>query len=213
MTTLAASAPITLYAWNTPNGLKPAILLEELGLAYDIVPIDIGKGDQHAPSFRALNPNGKIPALVDGDVTLFESGAILLHLADKHDAFLPKDGQARADVLSWTFWQVGGLGPMMGQWGHFTRAPEAVPQAIERYLAESLRLLEVMEGRLQANAFLGGEAYSIADMMSYPWVAGGYRLLQKAPQERLPKLDAVRAWAESIGARPAVQAAKARFSG
>lgn len=127
---------LTLYTWNTPNGAKPVLLMEELGLEYALEMIDIGKGDQHTDAFRALNPNGKIPALVDGDLTLFESGAILMHLAEKHDAFLPKEPKARAATLSWTFWQVGGLGPMIGQWGHFSRLEETHEYALERYLAE-----------------------------------------------------------------------------
>ena len=201
----------TLYTWDTPNGQKPMIMLEELGLAYDLELIDIGKGAQHAEAFRAVSPNGKIPALVDGGVRVFESGAILLHLAENHGAFLPASGQARADALAWTFWQVGGLGPMIGQWGHFSRASEVVPYAIERYLAESVRLLEVLEARLARNAYLAGEAYTIADMMSYPWVKGGYQFLAKASADRLPPLAATHAWLASIDARPAVQAAMARL--
>ncbi|MEM6712578.1 MAG: glutathione S-transferase N-terminal domain-containing protein [Pseudomonadota bacterium] len=204
-------ASITLYTWNTPNGKKPAILLEELSLTYELVMINIGKGDQRTPEFRALNPNGKIPALVDEDVTLFESGAILVHLAQKHGAFLPQDPQARAHALSWTFWQVGGLGPMMGQWGYFTRIDEEVPHAIERYLAESIRLLEVVEARLQENEYLAGTDYSIADMMVYPWIVSGYRLIDNAPASRVPPLSALREWAKRIGERPAVQAANARL--
>ncbi|MFK7792747.1 MAG: glutathione S-transferase N-terminal domain-containing protein [Devosiaceae bacterium] len=202
---------ITLHTWNTPNGQKPAIMLEELGLTYDVVMVDIGKGDQHQPGFRKLSPNSKIPALVDGDVTLFESGAILMHLAEKHGQFLPTQGQARADALAWTFWQVGGLGPMMGQWGHFLRAEEKVPYAIERYLAESIRLLEVMEERLSANAHLAGNDYTIADMMIFPWLKGGYQFLSKATSDRLPALTATRAWIDTIDARPAVQAGLARL--
>lgn len=202
---------LTLYTWDTPNGLKPAILLEELGLDYAVEPIDIGKGDQHTQAFRALNPNGKIPALVDDDLTLFESGAILVHLAEKHGAFLPEGGRERADTLSWTFWQVGGLGPMIGQWGHFSRLEDKHAYAIERYLAESIRLLEVMECRLAQGPYLAGEPYTIADMMSYPWVKGGYRFLSKASQDRLPPLKAVRSWVERIGEREAVQRAEARL--
>ncbi len=202
---------LTLYAWNTPNGQKPAILLEELGLTYDLVMIDIGKGDQHKDDFRVISPNSKIPALVDGEQTMFESGAILMHLAEKHGRFLPMSGQARIDTLVWTFWQVGGLGPMIGQWGHFSRAEEKIPYAIERYLAESIRLLEVMEEQLSKNAFLAGEEYTIADMMSFPWVKGGYQFINKASPDRLPPLTATRAWVETIDARPAVQAALKRL--
>ena len=202
---------LTLYAWNTPNGQKPAILLEELGLTYDLVMVDIGKGDQHTDDFRAISPNSKIPALVDGEQTMFESGAILMHLAEKHGRFLPMSGQARIETLVWTFWQVGGLGPMIGQWGHFSRAEEKIPYAIERYLAESIRLLEVMEAQLSKNAFLAGDEYTIADMMSFPWVKGGYQFINKASPDRLPPLTATRAWVETIDARPAVQAALKRL--
>lgn len=202
---------LTLYTWDTPNGAKPAILLEELGLDYTLERIDISKGDQHSDAFRAINPNGKIPALIDGELTLFESGAILMHLAEKHGRFLPTEGKARAETLSWTFWQVGGLGPMIGQWGHFSRLEEKHDYSIERYLAESIRLLEVMEGRLAQVPYLGGEEYTIADMMSYPWVVGGYRFMSKASPDRLPPLTAVRAWVDRIGAREAVQRAEARM--
>lgn len=202
---------LTLHTWNTPNGQKPAIMLEELGLSYDVVMVDIGKGEQHEAGFRAISPNGKIPALVDGDQTMFESGAILMHLAEKYGQFLPTSGQARTDALVWTFWQVGGLGPMIGQWGHFSRLEEKHPYAIERYLAESIRLLEVMEERLAGNAYLAGEDYTIADMMSFPWVKGGYKFLSTASPDRLPPLEATRAWVETIDARPAVQTALARL--
>lgn len=202
---------LTLYAWNTPNGQKPAILLEELGLTYDLVMVDIGKGDQHKDDFRAISPNSKIPALVDGEQTMFESGAILMHLAEKHGKFLPTSGKARIETLVWTFWQVGGLGPMIGQWGHFSRAEEKIPYAIERYLTESIRLLEVMEEQLADNAFLAGDDYTIADMMSFPWVKGGYQFINKASPDRLPPLAATRAWVETIEARPAVQAALTRL--
>ena len=203
---------ITLHTWNTPNGQKPAILLEELGLDYDIVRVDIGAGAQDTPAFRALSPNGKIPALIDGDVTLFESGAILLHLAQKHAAFLPEGGQARADALAWTFWQVGGLGPMIGQWGHFLMAPENLPYAIERFLAETLRLYSVLEARLGAQPYLAGDTYSIADMMSFPWAKGGLSYLEGAAADRLPPLPATRRWIAEIEARPAVARAAARLA-
>lgn len=204
---------ITLHTWNTPNGQKPAIALEELGLPYDIALVDIGAGAQNAPAFRDLSPNGKIPALVDGDVTLFESGAILLHLAQTHGRFLPEDPQARADALAWTFWQVGGLGPMIGQWGHFLMAKEPQPYAIERFLAEVLRLLEVLETRLQAQTYLAGAEYSIADMMTFPWVRGGLNYLERAAADRLPPLTATRTWMAGIEARPAVQRALKRIAG
>lgn len=202
---------ITLHTWNTPNGQKPAILLEELGLDYDIAPVDIGAGAQHGATFRGLSPNGKIPALTDGDVTIFESGAILLHLAQRHGRFLPDAPQARADALAWTFWQVGGLGPMMGQWGHFLMAKDPQPYATERYLAETLRLLEVMEARLAAHPYLAGAEYSIADMMSFPWVKGGLGFLEARAADRLPPLPNLRRWMDRVAARPAVARALARL--
>lgn len=204
---------LTLYTWNTPNGLKPAILLEELGLAYDIALINIGKGDQHQPDFLKISPNNKIPALVDGDIKLFESGAILMHLAEKHGQFLPVSGSARADTLAWTFWQVGGLGPIFGQWGHFYNQQETHAYALERYLVESIRLLEVLDKQLEENSYVAGDDYTIADMMIFPWIKGGYRFLQNAPQERLPKLAATRTWMAKVAERPAVKAAIARLKG
>lgn len=204
---------LTLHTWNTPNGLKPAILLEELGLEYEVALVDISKGDQHQPAFRHISPNGKIPALVDGDITLFESGAILMHLAEKHGQFLPVSGPERAEALAWTFWQTGGLGPIFGQWGHFHNLPETHDYALERYLTESIRLLEVLEKQLADNAYVAGDSYSIADMMIFPWIKGGYRLLQNAPQDRLPELAATRAWTAKIADRPAVKTAIAGMKG
>jgi len=201
----------TLYAWNTPNGQKPAILLEELGLAYDVVPVDIGQGAQNAKAFLKVSPNAKIPALKDDDLSLFESGAILLHLAETHDQFLPQTGQARADTLAWSFWQVGGLGPMIGQWGHFLTADEELPYAIERYLTETIRLFTVLEHRLADSAYLGGAAYTIADMMSFPWARGGLIYLDRSAPERLPDLRHTRAWVSELEQRPAVQRAFAKL--
>ncbi|WP_299414776.1 glutathione S-transferase N-terminal domain-containing protein [uncultured Sulfitobacter sp.] len=202
---------IKLHTWNTPNGQKPAILLEELGLEYDVLPINIGAGVQHNADFRALSPNGKIPALQDDGITLFESGAIILHLAEKHGAFLPADGQARADALAWTFWQVGGLGPMIGQWGHFQMAPEKLPYAIERYLAETLRLFDVLEKRLAEQPYLAGGMYSVADIMTFPWAKGGLQFLDGAVADRLTPLAHTRRWIQQIDTRPAVVRALARL--
>ncbi len=201
----------TLYTWNTPNGQKPAILLEELGLTYDIKPVNIGNGDQNKADFLRLNPNAKIPALLEDETTLFESGAILLHLAEKNGKFLARDGQGHADVLAWTFWQVGGLGPMIGQWGHFLMAEEKLPYAIERYLAETIRLFEVLETRLTDATYLAGDAYSIADMMSFPWAKGGLQYLENAAADRLPDLTQTRRWIAEIDARPAVIAALSKL--
>lgn len=203
---------IALYTWNTPNGQKPAILLEELSLAYETKPVDIGAGEQHEAAFRAISPNGKIPALVDGDVSVFESGAILFYLAEQHGRFVPEGGQARADALAWTFWQVGGLGPMIGQWGHFLSADERLPYAIERYLSETLRLYGVLEARLTATVHLAGHDYSIADMMVFPWATGGLGYLESAAADRLPPLPATRKWIAGIEARPAVTRAMERLA-
>lgn len=203
---------ITLYTWTTPHGEKPVILLEELSVDYDLALIDISAGEQDADTFRRLNPNGKIPALEDDGVTYFESGAILLHLAEKHGRFLPANAQVRADALAWTFWQVGGLGPMIGQWGHFLMAKEPQPLAQERYLIETLRLLNVMEKHLSQRPYLAGEGYSIADMMCFPWVKGGLGFLEAKAAERLNDLPNLRRWMATIAKRPAVERAIARLA-
>lgn len=203
---------MVLHAWDTPNGQKPAILLEELGRDYDLRAVDITKGEQDGPAFRAISPNGKIPALEDGGVTLFESGAILVHLAVRCGRFLPTNGQERADALAWTFWQVGGLGPMIGQWGHFLMADGDHAYAQERFLAETLRLFDVLEGRLEKSPNLAGADYSIADMMVFPWAKGGLGYLQNAAADRLPPLSATRAWIDRIADRPAVARALERMS-
>lgn len=199
---------ITLHTWNTPNGQKPAIFLEEAGLNYTLVPIDIGRGDQNAPEFLDLNPNAKIPALIDDrgeqPVQVFESGAILTYLAEKEGKFLPHDLQARADALAWSFWQVGGLGPMIGQWGHFFMAEEKLPYAIERYLSETLRLFGVLESRLDNATYLAGEEYSIADMMIYPWASGGLKFLRSAAADRIPEILGIEQWIANVERRPAV---------
>ena len=198
---------IDLYTWTTPNGRKVSIFLEESGLPYRVHPVDIGKGDQHEPAFLAISPNNKIPAIVDrgrpdGDpVSIFESGAILIYLAEKTGRFLPAAGAARARTLQWLMFQMGGIGPMFGQAYHFRNAaPQKLDYAINRYVRETERLLAVMDGALADAAHLAGD-YSIADMASYPWVApvmaggGGYR-------ERFP---AVAAWLDRVGARDAVR--------
>ncbi|MFQ3667209.1 MAG: glutathione S-transferase N-terminal domain-containing protein [Sphingomonadaceae bacterium] len=197
-----------LYYWPTPNGHKVTLFLEEMALAYTLVPVNIRKGEQFADAFLRISPNNRMPALIDNDtgIHLFESGAILLYLAEKHHAFLPDAGQERAEVLQWLFWQVAGLGPMMGQAGHFRNdAPEKLPYAIERYTNESLRLLKVMDKRLADRPFLAGESYSIADMAAYPWAAIGSRLLEGGPE--MPNLHR---WVESIAGRDATQKAYAR---
>jgi len=168
---------IDFYFWTTPNGHKPLLFLEESGLDYNIVPVNISKGEQFDPEYLKISPNNRIPAIVDfapeegsTPIAIFESGAILLYLADKTGKFIPEDLAGRADVLQWLFWQMGGLGPMLGQHLHFSSyAPEKIPYAIERYRNELLRLYSVMDKRLADRDFLAGP-YSIADMASYPWI-------------------------------------------
>lgn len=201
---------ITLYTWTTPNGRKISILLEELGIAYEVKPINIGANEQFAPAFLAVSPNNKIPAIVDsegpdGPLSVFESGAILTYLADKHGRFLPATGAARWKTMEWLAWQVGGLGPMLGQLGYFAgRAPEKLPLAINRFVEESQRLLKVMDGRLQEAPYLGGD-YSIADIAAYPWVAGAASVTEGPLAATFAELTATRRWMGAIAARPAVQ--------
>jgi GST-like protein len=198
---------IDLYTWKTPNGRKPVIALEELQLDYIIKPVDISRDEQFQPAFVAISPNSKIPGMVDHDtsVTLFESGAILQYLADKTGKLLPTSGAARYTTLQWLNWQVGGVGPMFGQLGFFAnRAKEKLPLAIERYLTESKRLLDVLEQRLARSAYVGSDEYSIADIAIYPWVDGAINanptLLADARSQR-PSMDR---WMTSLAARPAV---------
>ncbi|MBO0664493.1 glutathione S-transferase N-terminal domain-containing protein [Jiella sp. MQZ9-1] len=196
---------IDFYTWKTPNGEKPMIMLEECGLEYRLHMIDISAGEQKTPDYLAINPNGKIPAIVDHDgdepVTVFESGAILLHLADKTGRFLPAKGAARGQALSWTFFQSGGTGPMIGQWFHFsTGAPDKLPYAIERFRNEAFRLLGVLDQRLSGRDFLAGD-YSIADIMNVGWIRAGLPKLKEAGAGELPALTA---WLERVDARPAV---------
>lgn len=199
---------IDLYYWPTPNGWKISIMLEECGLEYRLVPVDIGRGDQFKPEFLAISPNNRMPAIVDHDVdgepvSVFESGAILMYLAEKTGRFLPADPRARIDVLQWLFWQVGGLGPMAGQAGHFTNyAPEKIEYGIKRYGDEYNRLLGVIDKQLAGKDYLCGE-YSIADMASWPWVAVHERLNQS-----LEEFPNVTAWDTRMKARPAVTTGK-----
>ncbi|MGH8077731.1 MAG: glutathione S-transferase N-terminal domain-containing protein, partial [Lysobacter sp.] len=169
---------IDLYYWGTPNGLKLKLFMEETRLPHRIVPVDIGAGDQFKPAFLAISPNNRIPAMVDHDpadggapLSLFESGAMLLYLAEKTGRFLPIDPRGRAEVLQWLFWQVGGLGPMAGQNGHFNvYAPEKVPYAIDRYTRETARLYGVLDRRLADREHIAGDDYTIADIACYPWI-------------------------------------------
>lgn len=203
---------IELYYWPTPNGHKITIFLEETGLDYRIVPVDIRKGDQFKPDFLRLSPNNRMPAIIDhapadggAALSVFESGAILVYLAEKTGRFLPGDLRGRFDTLQWLFWQMGGLGPMAGQNHHFTQyAPEKIPYAIERYVNETNRLYGVLDRRLADRPFVAGD-YSIADMACYPWIRP-YKLQGQALED-FPHL---KRWFETVEARPAVERAYAR---
>jgi GST-like protein len=203
----AGEAPrIDLYFWPTPNTRKVAIFLEEAGLPYRTVLVDITSGDQHDPAFRVISPNGRIPALVDRrndpPVQIFESCAILLHLAEADGRFMPTDPQGRAAVSQWLFWQAAGLGPMAGQLSHFVNyAPSENVYSRERYASEYDRLLSVMDGQLQREPFLAG-AYSIADMACFPWV-----LTYRALEASLEGKPGLRRWFDLMKARPAVRRA------
>ena len=197
---------IDLHYWPTPNGHKVTLFLEEAALPYRIVPVDIGRGEQFRPEFLAIAPNNRMPAIVDHDpadggapVSLFESGAILLYLADKTGRFIPQDLRGRVEALQWLFWQMGGLGPMAGQNHHFSHyAPEKIPYAIDRYVNETNRLYGVLDNRLSDRPFLAGSDYSIADMASYPWIVPYERQGQDLAD--FPNLER---WFRSIEARPA----------
>ena len=199
---------LKLYTWKTPNGYKVPILLEELGLEYEIHPINISKGEQKTPEFLAINPNGKIPALVDeeaegGALTIFESGAILEYLAEKHDAFMPTDLRGKYLVQEWLMFQMAAIGPMFGQLAHFTRfAPEKIEYAITRYTDEAKRLAGVLNTRLSAAPFLAGE-YSIADIATWPWV----RALKGMEVIDFSEYPNVTKWFDEVEARDAVTAA------
>ena len=194
---------IDLYTWDTPNGQKPVLLLEEIGAQYEIVPVNILEGAQDDETFRAVNPNGKIPAMRDADLVIFESGAILLHFSEKSGRFMPQDPAARMTALSWIFWQVGGLGPMAGQWGHFARREERDAYAEKRYLDETLRLLAVLEKGLENDGWLAGGAYTIADMMAWPWANPLLGMFGASGAIGEGEFPAVRRWAEAIANREA----------
>lgn len=198
---------IDLYYWPTPNGWKISIFLEETGLPYRVVPVNIGRGEQFKPEFLAISPNNRMPAIVDDDppgggapISVFESGAILIYLAEKTGKLMPTDLRGRMEVLQWLMWQMGGLGPMSGQAGHFRAyAPEKIPYGIDRYTNEVNRLYGVMNKRLADRPFLAGE-YSIADIASFPWVVPWERLGQSLPD--FPHLER---WFKEMQARPAVE--------
>lgn len=192
---------IDLYTFSTPNGRKVSIMLEEVGLPYNVRKIDITKGEQFAPEFVAINPNSKIPAIIDrdADITVFESGAILTYLAEKTGQFLPADQKGRFQVIEWLMFQMGSVGPMFGQLNHFKRfAPEQIPYAIERYTKETLRLYGVLDTQLADREFLCGD-YSIADIATFPWVA-----IYKFQGLTLDEYPNLKRWVESLQQRPAV---------
>ncbi|MEO6974424.1 MAG: glutathione binding-like protein [Gallionella sp.] len=204
---------IDLYYWPTPNGHKITLFLEETGLEYRIIPVNIGEGDQFKPEFLKISPNNKMPAIVDhapsdgGDaISVFESGAILVYLAEKTGKLFPNDLRSRKTVLEWLCWQVGGLGPMAGQNHHFSNyAPEKIPYAIDRYVKETNRLYAVLDHRLAGREFIAGDDYTIADMAAYPWISSW-----KAQQQNLDEFPNVKRWFQAIGNRPATVNAYAK---
>jgi len=208
-------APIELWYWPTPNGWKVSIALEEMGLPYEMKPVNIGAGEQFRPEFLAISPNNRMPAIVDpdgpggGPLSLFESGAILQYLGTKSGLFYPADPRARAEVDQWLFWQVGGLGPMAGQTHHFRQYAPAmikdqrqIAYGVRRYTDETHRLYGVLDRRLADRDFVAGD-YSLADMAAWPWI------LPQTQGQDLDEFPHLKAWVERVGARPAVQRGKA----
>ena len=196
---------IQLYTWSTPNGKKVSIMLEEVALPYEVYPVELGKGDQFKPGFRAINPNNKIPAIIDTDgpggnpFTLFESGAILMYLAEKSGKLWPQEMRSRYQVVQWLMFQMGGVGPMFGQANYFFKLEEKIPYAIERFHKEALRLYGVLDQELGEREYIAGD-YSIADIALYPWVGRhpGHRV-------KLEDFANVKRWFERLSTRPAVQ--------
>ncbi len=203
---------IDLYYWTTPNGHKISLFLEEAGLPYRVHPINIGKNEQFQPDFLKISPNNRIPAIVDQDpadggepLSIFESGAILLYLAEKTGKFIPSDLRGRQECLQWVFWQMGGLGPMAGQNHHFNMfAPEKIPYAMKRYVDETARLYGVLNKQLEGRTFICGDDYTIADMISYPWIVPYER-----QQQDLNNFPNLQRWFNAIKARPATEKAYA----
>jgi len=199
---------IDLYFWSTPNGYKVSILLEELSLPYNIIPVHIGKGDQFKPEFLKISPNNKIPAIVDPDgpdgkpVAMFESGAIMIYLAEKSGwKFMPQDMRQRYEVIQWLMFQMGGVGPMLGQAHHFRKyAPEKIEYAIDRYTKEARRLYTVIDKRLGESEYLAGSEYSIADMATYPWLRA-----YKWQGQDIAEFPNLQRWYSAVRERPAVQ--------
>jgi GSH-dependent disulfide-bond oxidoreductase len=204
---------IDLYYWPTPNGHKITLFLEEAGLPYRIHPVNIGAGDQFKPEFLAFSPNNRMPAIIDSDPadggepqSVFESGAILIYLALKTGRFYGETPRERTDILQWLMWQMGGLGPMAGQNGHFNLyAPEPVPYAIDRYTKETARLYGVLDRRLAEREFVAGSGYSIADMAIYPWIVP-----HQSHKQDLADFPHVRRWFDAVAARPATARAYAQ---
>lgn len=203
---------IDLHYWTTPNGHKISLFLEEAGLPYKIFPVNIGQNDQFKPAFLKISPNNRIPAIVDhepadglGPLSVFESGAILLYLAEKTGRFIAQDLRGRQETLEWLFWQMGGLGPMAGQNHHFNRfAPEKIPYAIKRYIDETARLYGVLDRRLAGRDFVAGSEYSIADMAIYPWIVP-----HTAQEQNLDDFPNVQRWFDSVANRAATKRAYA----
>jgi GSH-dependent disulfide-bond oxidoreductase len=207
---------IDVYYWPTPNGWKVTIMLEECGLEYRTLPVDIGGGDQFKPEFLRISPNNRMPAIVDHDpvgggdpIAIFESGAILEYLADKSGKFLPKDPAGRYGALQWVHWQMANLGPMMGNANHFKNYAKNIaddPQQLEygtkRFVGEVDRLCGVMDAQLTANRYLAGGAYSIADIITWPWAMLAGRLIDEHLWEKFPNM---KRWVDEVGARPAVE--------
>ena len=192
---------LVLYTAATPNGFKVSIALEELGLPYEVKHVDLRHGEQFAPDFLRISPNNKIPAIVDGETSVFESGAILTYLADKTGKLLPASGPARYRALEWMFFQVGHVGPMMGQSNHFRRyAQEKIPYAVDRYTSEVHRLYGVVDGRLGESRYLAGDEYTMADILNFPWLR-----LYKGHDVDLAHFPHVARWLDELHARPAVQ--------
>jgi GST-like protein len=202
---------ITLYTWTTPNGRKVPIMLEELGWPYQVHGINLGKNEQFTPDFLKISPNNKIPAIVDhdaagGPLSIFESGAILTYLAEKSGQFLAPSGPERYRAMEWLHWQIGSLGPMLGQLGYFAkRADEKTPAAIARFTEEGERLLGVIERQLAQSPYLAGNAYSIADIAAYPWMLAATTFLKEPLAQGLADKPAIQRWLQELGARPAVQ--------
>ena len=201
---------IDLYYWPTPNGHKITMFLEEVGLEYQIIPVNISKGDQFKPDFLKISPNNRMPAIVDhapsgggAPIPVFESGAILVYLAEKTGKRLPRNPRARKTTLEWLFWQVGGLGPMAGQNHHFSNyAAEKIPYAVDRYVRETNRLYGVLDRRLDGREYIVGDHYTIADIATYPWIVPW-----KRQQQKLDEFPNLKRWFDAIRNRPATLSA------